>query len=162
MNNSPLNFQYKMPMGQFIVISIMMFAVSFGLAYIATSNTKGIKLLSVIKLNPDDATLFLWGLSALLCVFAILVLITTIKKNITPQVVSIDLSYIHAPKASFFSKTLSHPISEITNLGHTIVAGQEFYIIKSSAGTSKLMPKAFKDLAEYQQFENEITKRING
>jgi len=162
MNNSSLKFQYKMPIGQFIIISIMMFAVSFGLAYIATSNTKGIKLLSVIRLNPENATLFLWGLSALSCVFAVMVLVTTIKKNITPQVVSIERGYINAPKASFLSKTLSHPISEITNLGHTIIAGQEFYIIKSPIGTSKLMPKAFKDLTEYQQFENEITKRING
>jgi len=162
MNKSPLKYQYKIPLVQFILITVIAFGLSFSSAYMAISNTRGMKIFSVIKLNPEGATLTLWGLSILSCAIALLILFTTIKKNIVPQVVAIENNHILAPKASFFSKTLSHPISEITNLGHTIMAGQEFYIIKSSAGTSKLMPKAFKDLAEYQQFENEITKRING
>ena len=161
MDNLSLKFQYKVPAAQFLLIAIMMIGVSVALGYIATSNTKGLRMFSM-NLGPDNATLFLWGLAILICIFAVLVLVTTIQKNLKPQIISIEQNHIFAPKASFSNKTLAHPFHQIKNMGVTSMKGQEFYLIRSSAGTSRLMPKSFKDLIEYQKFKDEIARRAEG
>ena len=162
MSNAPQEFNYNISKTQLIVMVIIVSALPFLLASIATENHKGLRLFRIVKLSPNDATLFYWGM-ATLCSFAAFATIFMVFNSLRhPKKVELYATHANLPKASMFGGQLNIPYESITNISRKkLSATQEMVVITSAAGESRLVASHFKGFIGYQDFLSALSAKIS-
>lgn len=162
MPNTPQEFDYNISKTKLIVMVIIVSALPFLFASIATDNYKGLRLFRIVTLSPNDATLFYWGL-VILCSFAALTTILMVLTSLRhPKRVELYATHANLPKASIFGGQLNIPYKSITNISQRkISATQEMVVIKSTVGESRLIASYFKGMQGYQDFLSALSAKIS-
>ncbi len=162
MSNTAQEFNYSISKTQLIVMVIIVSALPFLLASIASGNHKGLRLFRIVTLTPNDATLFYWGMT-ILCAFAALATIFMAFTSLRhPKKVELYATHANLPKASMFGGQLNIPYQSITNISQRkLSAIQEMVVIKSTVGESRLIASHFKGLLGYQDFLSALSAQIS-
>lgn len=160
MNNPNLQFNYKLPIGRFLLIIALAIGLSISLVYVSQIETNGIRLFHIITISPENAPRFTIALAILIGSLSLIILSSVITRVANPQRITIEADRVIAPKSSLKSVELTHIYSDISNIGSTTIRNQEFFLIVSSAGTSRLLPSAFDSDFEYSIFKDSIAQHI--
>ncbi len=162
MSNAPQEFYYNISKTQLIISVVIVSALPFLLASVATDNHKGLRLFRIFTLSPNDATMFYWGM-AILCAFAALATIFMVFTSLRhPKQVELYAAHANLPKASMFGGQLNIPYESITNISRKqFSANQEMVIIKSSVGESRLLASQFKGVMGYEDFLSALAAKTS-
>ncbi len=162
MSNAPQEFNYNISKTQLIISVIIVSALPFLLASVATSNQKGLRLFHIVTLSPNDATLFYWGM-AILCAFAAFATMFMVFTSLRhPKQVELYATHANLPKASMFGGQLNIPYESITNISQKrLSATQEMVVITSTVGESRLVASQFKGFLGYQDFLSALSAKIS-
>lgn len=106
--------------------------------------------------------MFFWGMAIFIAVSAVVLLLVVLLKLSKPQTIVIGNDFVTVPKASLSGKIITHQFYQISKIGVTVFGGQEFYLIDSPAGVTRLLPKAFANVLEYDLFKQNMADRVGG
>jgi hypothetical protein len=160
MLSDPIEVEYPLTLSPFrnLAMAGCAVGVTAGVAVIAATNSKGLSLFSLVTLSAEEATLFLWALTAVCGLFALLALALSWRAVFVKQRVAFTQSSIWIPRTNWSTELVEVPLRQIAaadlwsygseRVVTLVLANRKFRIGQSWLPT----PGAFEDvLARLQQ-----------
>ena len=138
---------------------LVAFAILAGVAYIAYTNQKGLRIGGLITLSPAGATTFFWVLALLSLFPACLAVWFAVRNHSGPGFVELGPASALVRKASLSASLLDVPYSAIEQVRTVKVSGQQMIVITSAVGEARLMSTAFATPVEFAAFKLELLAR---
>lgn len=155
MPGDPIEVEYPLTLsaGRSQAIVLLVVALTVGIAFIATSNTKGLRIGPLITLDVDGANIFYWAMTAACGLFALpMALATAYRASYIKQRIGFTRSSIWLPRTLWTEEWEEVPFGEIAAITMWSYHGESVITLdlanrKFRIGRSWLpSPEAFEDV----------------
>jgi len=159
MNTETVSFPYRVSTPRVIAIVIAVAVLIVAFLYLALTSHRPLRLVGFL-LSPHQARVF-YGLMAGAMSLCLIPVGALIKRSAQPpQMIELGPTAATVPRASLSGELLTIPYAKISKVELREIRGQQFLVIRSSLGESRLVPAGFSGQRAFADFVAALRQRV--
>ncbi len=158
----PLHFRYQVPVWRNVLGAVFCVTGAVGMGFLASTNTRGLRLFHLVTLSPESASVLYWGLSAIFAIGSAMLIALTARSLKGHVNVALEETHVVAPRNSLKDELLSIPYSTIKQVQFHTIQKTQIITINSTVGQARVLSIGFSSLSDFSQFKESLASRLNG
>jgi hypothetical protein len=156
-----LSYPYRPKLRLALFVTLVIAAVAYGLAILATTNDRGLILFYVIRLSPNGASMFYWALAWVSVLFLFGGLWLLYFSMFSPRRVVLSTSELSAPSTNLSARSIVIPLKSIHTISlHTLHRKYTYLNVGSPGGTLRISKDFLPSNAAFQELCSALTDRV--
>lgn len=157
-----LHFKYHIPVWRPLSCALACLAFAILMAFVASSNRKGLRLFHLLTFSPSTASGIFWVFVLVLILGFLIFALLVVRSLKGPIVVALEDTLIILPRNSLKDELLAIPYSSIFKITAHQHNRQHYLTLYSPVGQGRVLSTGFQSPTEFFQFEQALALRVKG